>query len=113
MSGEQKNSIFRLMEWRVGASIETKKLRSAEENMKQNATSGVITSGMRIMKNIPWPALNPSYKRFQRLPELSMVKQVEEPALRGFSAPVLANLSELSQSGRCSGQPNRIFTSSA
>jgi hypothetical protein len=81
--------------------------------MKQNATSGVITNGMKNIKNIPWPALNPAYKRFQRLPELSLVKQVEEPVLRGFSAPVLANLSELSQAGRCSGQANRIFASSA
>jgi|PlaIllAssembly_1097288.scaffolds.fasta_scaffold78372_3 hypothetical protein len=81
--------------------------------MKQNATSGVITSGMRNMKNIPWPTLNPAYKRFQRLPELSLVKAIEEPNLRGRSAPVLVNLGVLAEAVNRSGQSGSIFASSA
>jgi hypothetical protein len=81
--------------------------------MKQNEDSGVITSGMRTMKNISWPALNPTYKQFQRLPELALIKQLEVPTLRGRSAPILVNLCDPSQAGRCTGQPNQIYASSA
>jgi hypothetical protein len=91
----------------------TKKQRSAEENMKQNATTGVIKDVMKMRMNTPWPVLNPAYKEFQRLPELSLVKGFEELSLRSRQAPALPDLVDVSKMRQHAENSGRIFASSA
>jgi len=63
--------------------------------------------------NMPWPVLNPAYKEFQRLPELSLLKAFEETESRTRPAPALANLPDVSQLRQHGENAGRVFASSA
>jgi hypothetical protein len=62
---------------------------------------------------MPWPVLNPAYKEFQRLPELSLLKEFEESSSRTRSAPELANLPDVSKLRQYGQNAGRVFASSA
>jgi hypothetical protein len=63
--------------------------------------------------NMPWPVLNPAYKEFQRLPELSLLKPFEETNSRNRPAPDVANLSNSAKLRQYGQNAGRVFASSA
>jgi hypothetical protein len=89
------------------------RLRRDAENLKQITISGVMKDVMRTRMNMPWPVLNPAYKEFQRLPELSLLKAFEEDNSRTRPALDVANPSEVSKLRQYGQNAGRVFASSA